>query len=75
MNSRKRSNQLIQRIGTGTILDAWKLGVPVIVVPNTRLMNDHQTELAQYLSKEGYATQSTDRYDFSSPFPLAFNSD
>lgn len=48
--------------GTGTILDAWKLGVPLVVVPNTRLLNDHQTELAKHLSKEGYAIWGSTRY-------------
>lgn len=55
----RRQGLIISHAGTGTILDAWKLGLSVIVVPNTDLLNDHQTELARYLSKEGYATQST----------------
>ncbi|KAG5666013.1 hypothetical protein KAF25_010138 [Fusarium avenaceum] len=45
--------------GTGTILDAWKMGLPIIVVPNTQLLNDHQTEMAKHLSKEGYAIMSS----------------
>jgi beta-1,4-N-acetylglucosaminyltransferase len=45
--------------GTGTILDAWRMGLPLIVVPNTRLLNDHQTEMANHLAKEGYATVSS----------------
>jgi beta-1,4-N-acetylglucosaminyltransferase len=53
---------LINRIGTGTILDAWKLGLPIIVVPNTRLLDDHQTEMAKHLAKEGYATMSSVEY-------------
>lgn len=48
--------------GTGTILDAWKLGLPIIVVPNTKLLDDHQTEMAQHLAKEGYATMSSTEY-------------
>lgn len=48
--------------GTGTILDAWRLDVPMIVVPNTDLLNDHQTEMAQHLAKEGYATQAKAEY-------------
>lgn len=48
-------------IGTGTILDAWKLGLSIIVVPNTHLLDDHQTEMAKHLAKEGYATMSTTR--------------
>ncbi|OAA77240.1 Glycosyl transferase, family 28 [Akanthomyces lecanii RCEF 1005] len=49
---------IIGHAGTGTILDAWRLDVPMIVVPNTDLLNDHQTEMAQHLAKEGYATQA-----------------
>ncbi|WZH43542.1 glycosyltransferase family 28 C-terminal domain-containing protein [Fusarium acuminatum] len=44
---------IISHAGTGTILDAWKMGLPIIVVPNTQLLNDHQTEMAKHLSKEG----------------------
>lgn len=54
-----------ENIGTGTILDAWKLGLPLIVVPNTRLLDDHQTEMAKHLAKKGYATMSTPRYVFT----------
>ena len=60
-------------LGTGTILDAWKLGLPIIVVPNTQLLNDHQTEMAKHLSKEGYAIMSTGRYANASVQPLAAN--
>jgi beta-1,4-N-acetylglucosaminyltransferase len=49
--------------GTGTILDAWKLGLPIVVVPNTKLLNNHQTELAKHLAQEGYAIQSTTRLE------------
>lgn len=51
-----------QILGTGTILDAWKMGLPIIVVPNTQLLDDHQTEMAKHLSKEGYAIMSSGRY-------------
>jgi beta-1,4-N-acetylglucosaminyltransferase len=50
---------IISHAGTGTILDAWKLGLPIVVVPNTDLLDDHQTEMARHLSKEGYAIMST----------------
>ncbi|KAF4446928.1 beta-1,4-N-acetylglucosaminyltransferase [Fusarium austroafricanum] len=50
---------VISHAGTGTILDAWKMGLPLIVVPNTQLLNDHQTEMAKHLSKEGYAIMSS----------------
>jgi beta-1,4-N-acetylglucosaminyltransferase len=48
-------------LGTGTILDAWKVGLPVIVVPNETLLDNHQAEMAKHLAKEGYAITSTAR--------------
>ncbi|KAJ3517050.1 hypothetical protein NM208_g14762 [Fusarium decemcellulare] len=54
---------VISHAGTGTILDAWKLGLPLVVVPNTKLLNDHQTEMAKHLSKEGYAIMSSGSVD------------
>lgn len=47
--------------GTGTILDGWKLGLSLIVVPNTSLLDDHQTEMAVHLAKQGYATASSSK--------------
>lgn len=38
------------------------MGLPLIVVPNIQLLNDHQTEMAKHLSKEGYAIMSSGRY-------------
>lgn len=32
-----------------------------MVVPNTRLLNDHQTELAKHLGNEGYAIRSSSK--------------
>ncbi|PHH61243.1 hypothetical protein CDD81_621 [Ophiocordyceps australis] len=49
---------VISHGGTGTILDAWKLGIPIIVVPNTSLLDNHQEELAKHLADEGYATRA-----------------
>ncbi|KAK2612324.1 N-acetylglucosaminyldiphosphodolichol N-acetylglucosaminyltransferase catalytic subunit alg13 [Conoideocrella luteorostrata] len=50
---------VISHAGTGTILDVWKLGIPLVVVPNTSLLDDHQTEMAEHLAKQGYATMSS----------------
>ncbi|KAG6000469.1 hypothetical protein E4U43_001594 [Claviceps pusilla] len=50
---------VISHAGTGTILDAWRLGLPLVVVPNTALLDDHQTELATHLAKQGYAVMSS----------------
>lgn len=40
--------------GSGSILDALRIRVPLIVVPNTSLLHNHQVELAEELSKQGY---------------------
>ncbi|EWZ37610.1 glycosyltransferase family 28 C-terminal domain-containing protein [Fusarium oxysporum Fo47] len=61
-DGKRQLGLVISHAGTGTILDAWKMGLPLIVVPNIQLLNDHQTEMAKYLSKEGYAIMSSGRY-------------
>ncbi|KAL7793568.1 glycosyltransferase family 1 protein [Trichoderma ceciliae] len=53
---------VISHAGTGTILDAWKVGLPVIVVPNEELLDNHQVEMAKHLAKEGYAIMSAASY-------------
>jgi len=40
--------------GSGSILDALRISVPLIVVPNPSLLDDHQTELAEALQEQGY---------------------
>ncbi|KOS20329.1 UDP-N-acetylglucosamine transferase subunit alg13 [Escovopsis weberi] len=50
---------IISHAGTGTILDAWRTGVPLIVVPNDKLLDNHQLEMAKHLSKEGYAIMAS----------------
>jgi len=44
--------------GSGTILDAMRLGIPLIVVPNSSLLDNHQQELADELEAQGYVTKS-----------------
>ncbi|ODA80319.1 hypothetical protein RJ55_03277 [Drechmeria coniospora] len=61
---RRVQGLIISHAGTGTILDAWRLSIPLIVVPNTSLLDNHQTEMAQHLAREGYATMATARYVF-----------
>jgi hypothetical protein len=46
-------------IGTGTILAALRLGVPLIVVPNPDLADNHQQELAQILDAQKYVVSSS----------------
>lgn len=41
-------------IGSGSILDALRISVPLIVVPNPTLLDNHQVELAEELATQGY---------------------
>ncbi|KAI4155628.1 MAG: hypothetical protein L6R39_001195 [Caloplaca ligustica] len=45
---------VISHAGSGSILDALRIRVPLIVVPNASLLDNHQVELAEELSKQGY---------------------
>ncbi|KAI9693388.1 MAG: N-acetylglucosaminyldiphosphodolichol N-acetylglucosaminyltransferase catalytic subunit alg13 [Bogoriella megaspora] len=45
---------VISHAGSGTILDALRIGVPIIVVPNPQLLDNHQIELAEALAAQGY---------------------
>ncbi|KAL8974163.1 MAG: hypothetical protein Q9197_001608 [Variospora fuerteventurae] len=45
---------VVSHAGSGSILDALRIRVPLIVVPNTSLLHNHQVELAGELSKQGY---------------------
>jgi len=38
--------------------------LPLIVVPNLSLLDNHQKELADELARQGYVTKSTVTYDF-----------
>jgi beta-1,4-N-acetylglucosaminyltransferase len=40
--------------GSGSILDALRLNIPTIVVPNPSLLDNHQVELAEELALQGY---------------------
>lgn len=40
--------------GSGTILEAMRSGVPLVVVPDPELLHNHQAELAHQLSSVGY---------------------
>ncbi|KAM0722756.1 hypothetical protein Q7P37_002198 [Cladosporium fusiforme] len=40
--------------GSGSILDALRIAVPVIVVPNETLLDNHQVELAEALAEQEY---------------------
>ncbi|KAL2048829.1 hypothetical protein ABVK25_010887 [Lepraria finkii] len=45
---------VISHAGSGSILNALRIGVPLIVVPNLALLDNHQEELAEELAKQGY---------------------
>jgi len=53
---------ILSHAGSGTILEALRIGVPLVVVPNPDLQDNHQVQLAKELSKHGYvvASQVTD---------------
>ncbi|KAL2216247.1 family 28 putative glycosyltransferase [Thermoascus aurantiacus ATCC 26904] len=53
---------VISHAGSGSILEALRVGVPLVVVPNPCLQDNHQQELANELSRQGYvvASQVTD---------------
>lgn len=45
---------VVSHAGSGTILDALRISVPLIVVPNTELLDNHQVELAEVLAEQEY---------------------
>ncbi|EAW10766.1 N-acetylglucosaminyldiphosphodolichol N-acetylglucosaminyltransferase catalytic subunit ALG13 [Aspergillus clavatus NRRL 1] len=49
---------VISHAGSGTILDVLRLGIPLVVVPNPSLQDNHQEELARELQKQGYVLAS-----------------
>ncbi|KAH7419911.1 glycosyl transferase [Cadophora sp. MPI-SDFR-AT-0126] len=53
-----RRGLVICHAGAGTILDAMRLAVPLVVVPNSSLLDNHQEELASELEAQGYATKA-----------------
>ena len=48
--------------GSGSILEAMRLGIPLVVVPNPSLKDNHQKELAKELQKQGYVIASSVKY-------------
>lgn len=45
---------VISHAGSGSILDALRIGAPIVVVPNTDLLHNHQVELAEALAEQDY---------------------
>ncbi|KAL8970686.1 MAG: hypothetical protein Q9183_001396 [Haloplaca sp. 2 TL-2023] len=45
---------VISHAGSGSILDALRIDVPLIAVPNTSLLHNHQVELAEEMARLGF---------------------
>ncbi|KAI5240277.1 hypothetical protein E4T47_08216 [Aureobasidium subglaciale] len=45
---------VVSHAGSGTILHALRLDVPIVVVPNSELLDNHQIELAEALAEQEY---------------------
>lgn len=52
--STETEGMVISHAGSGSILDVLRIGVPLIVVPNTELLHNHQVELAEVLAEQEY---------------------
>ncbi len=44
------------------MLAAFRVNAPLIVVPNAALLDDHQTELAEELARQGYVVHGRLEY-------------
>lgn len=53
------SDLIISHAGSGSILSGLRMGKDMIVVPNSKLMDNHQVELAEVLQREGYLLKAT----------------
>ncbi|PPJ54766.1 hypothetical protein CBER1_04017 [Cercospora berteroae] len=45
---------VISHAGSGTVLDALRIQVPLVVVPNEALLDNHQVQLAEALAQQEY---------------------
>ncbi|KAH7103912.1 glycosyltransferase family 1 protein [Auriculariales sp. MPI-PUGE-AT-0066] len=74
-----RADLVISHAGSGTIVDVLRVGKPLLVVPNTALLHNHQEELATALHERGHLiachvnalAETIEQADFDSlkPFP------
>ncbi|KZF24232.1 glycosyltransferase family 1 protein [Xylona heveae TC161] len=53
-NNGNAEGVVISHAGSGSILDGLRIAVPLIVVPNPSLLNNHQIALAEELASMGY---------------------
>ena len=56
-------------LGSGSILDALRIAVPLIVVPNPALLDNHQEELAAELATQGYVVHGQLEYTNLCAYP------
>lgn len=56
------ASKLMCWTGSGSILDALRIAVPIIVVPNPELLDNHQEELAEELAIQGYVIHGHLKY-------------
>jgi beta-1,4-N-acetylglucosaminyltransferase len=47
-------SRLLKDLGSGSILEALRFQIPLIVVPNTALLDNHQEELAVAMERSNY---------------------
>ena len=57
-NVKLREGVVISHAGSGSILEGLRLNVPMIVVPNPDLLDNHQEELADELVRQGYVVDA-----------------
>lgn len=55
MNRRSLESHVDIVLGSGSIMEALRIGVPLVVVPNPALQDNHQEELARQIAKNGWA--------------------
>ncbi|KAJ3209138.1 hypothetical protein HK099_008568 [Clydaea vesicula] len=65
----EKADLIVSHAGSGSILEALELNKPLLVVVNDGLMNNHQSELAEILNRQGVLLK-TNIQDFFEKFKL-----
>lgn len=52
--AQESSGLVISHAGSGSILEALRFSIPLVVVPNRELLGNHQEELADAMERSGY---------------------